>query len=103
MNPSGLGFKPNTRALLEDIYFHIEPVEAITSDFLIPSCCHSTAAAVDRSGFWGALTGMLKRRRQQRLSTVEDGIYLEDIDSDSMDPEELSQFFPSRYELLCLV
>lgn len=67
----------------------------------IPACFHSTAAVggagVDRSGFWGALTGMLKRRRQQRLSTVEDGIYLEDIDSDSMDPEELSQFFPSRY------
>ena len=55
------------------------------------------AAPVDRSGFWGALTGILKRKRRQRLSTVEDGIYLEDIDSDSMDPEELSQFFPSRY------
>ena len=64
----------------------------------VRACCHSAAvAAVDRRGFWGALTGMLKRRRQQRLSTVEDGIYLEDIDSDSMDPEELSQFFPSRY------
>lgn len=48
----------------------------------------------DRSGFWSALTRMLKRRRSQRFSSAEDGIYLDDIDYESMDPEELSKFFP---------
>lgn len=52
--------------------------------------------AADRTGFWSALTGMLKRRHSRRFSSVEDGIYLEDIDYESMDPEELSKFFPSR-------
>ena len=59
--------------------------------------CTRAAAEVDRTGFWGALTGILKRHKREQMSTAEDGIYLEDIDSDSMDPEELSQFFPSRY------
>ena len=52
-------------------------------------------ANVDRTGFWGALTGILKRRKRRRFSSIEDGIYLDDIDPD-MDPEELSKFFPSR-------
>ncbi len=51
---------------------------------------------MDRRGFWGALTGILKRRNTYRTTLMEDGIYLDDIDYDSMDPEELSKFFPSR-------
>lgn len=50
----------------------------------------------DRSGFWKSLTGILQRRHTRRFSSVEDGIYLDDIDYESMDPEELSKFFPSR-------
>ncbi len=49
-------------------------------------------ANVDRRGFWSALIGMVKRKHQHN----EDGIYLEDIDYESMDPDELSKFFPSR-------
>ena len=58
------------------------------------SLCVS-AAPVDQPGFWGALTGMLRRRsKRRRFSSVEEGIYLDDIDDERMDPEELSQFFP---------
>lgn len=67
------------------------------SSTLCVCSCTCTAAEVDKTGFWGALTGILKRRRRERMSTAEDGIYLDEIDSDSMQPEELSQFFPSRY------
>lgn len=49
----------------------------------------------DRSGFWSAFTRILKRRHSRRFS-VEDGIYLDDIDYESMDPEELSKFFPHK-------
>ena len=49
---------------------------------------------VDRPGFWGALTGILRRRKHPRFSSVEDGVYLDDLDGESMDPEELSKFFP---------
>lgn len=51
---------------------------------------------VDPTGFWGALTGILRRRQYQRFVSMEDGIYLDDIDYESMDPEELSKFFPRR-------
>ena len=54
------------------------------------------SANVDPTGFWGALTRILKRRHYQRFVSIEDGIYLDDIDYASMDPEELSKFFPSR-------
>lgn len=58
--------------------------------------CELTRAAsvVDRPGFWGALTGILRRRKHPRFSSVEDGVYLDDLDGESMDPEELSKFFP---------
>ncbi len=56
-------------------------------------------ASVDSRGFWGALTGILKRRNTQRKASMEKGMYLDDFDYDSMDPDELSKFFPSRWEV----
>ena len=56
------------------------------------SCC----PGADRTGFWNALTRILKRRHSRRFSSIEDGIYLDDIDYESMDPEELSKFFPPK-------
>ncbi|XP_064382540.1 phosphatidate phosphatase LPIN2-like [Halichondria panicea] len=52
-------------------------------------------ASVDRRGFWSALAGILKRRNTQRKASMENGMYLDDFDYDSMDPDELSKFFPS--------
>ena len=66
----------------------------ITSVSVIEYGIHHTAT-VDSTGFWSTLAGMLKRRNRHRYSSMEDGIYLEDIDYESMDPEELSKFFPS--------
>ena len=56
----------------------------------------SSSSNVDRPGFWGALTGMLKMRQYKRMESLEDGMYLDDIDSETMDPVELSKFFPSK-------
>ena len=51
----------------------------------------------DRSGFWSALTRMLQRKHSNRFSSsMEDCIYLDDIDYESMDPDELSEYFPAR-------
>ena len=46
-------------------------------------------------GFWGALTGMLRLSHRRRYS-LEEGIYLDAIDDQSMDPQQLSQFFPQQ-------
>ena len=64
--------------------------------FLLPSLSLfslSPPAPVDRAGFWGTLTGMLKRRKKRY--SLEDGVYLDDLNDETMDPEELSKFFPS--------
>ena len=55
----------------------------------------SSSESVDRPGFWGALTGMLKMRQYRRIVSQEDGIYLDDIDTETMDLDELSKFFPN--------
>ncbi len=65
-------------------------------------CAHMTlpvpVAHEDRSSLWTALTGIIRRRypKRRRFSSVEDGVYLEDLGRD-MDPEELSRFFPARW------
>ena len=60
---------------------------------LPPSLHYFPPASVDRTGFWGTLTGMLKRRKKRY--SLEDGVYLDDLNDETMDPEELSKFFPS--------
>jgi len=51
-------------------------------------------ASVDRAGFWGTVTSYLKREKKRGIS-VEGGVYLDDLDDETMDPEEMSKFFPS--------
>ena len=54
---------------------------------------HMSAATDRHPGIWEAITGMLRRKKQRRYS-IEEGIYLDDINDEGMDPEKLSQFFP---------
>ena len=46
----------------------------------------------DRQGFWAKLTAML--RKKKRISSVEDGIYLDELDAVNLDPQEVNKFFP---------
>ena len=52
------------------------------------------SASVDRAGFWGTVTSYLKREKKHGIS-VEGGVYLDDLDDETLDPEEMSKFFPS--------
>ena len=54
------------------------------------------SATEEQPVFWGALTGMIRQRKRLRLSSK--GIYLDDINDERMDPEQLSQFFPPLCE-----
>ena len=58
-------------------------------------------AVVDRQGFWGALTGMLRKKRR-RFSNVEDGIYLDDLDQANLHSHEVNKFFPAPNPLVAV-
>lgn len=51
----------------------------------------------DQRGIWGKLTGILRKKKRRRYSSIEEGVYLDDLSQGFVDQEEVLKFFPDRH------
>ena len=50
---------------------------------------------VPRYSLWGAIRGIWSRKERRRFSSIEEGIYLDDLDNGVMGDEERALYLPS--------
>jgi phosphatidate phosphatase LPIN len=46
---------------------------------------------------WGTLAGILRKKKRRRFSSIEDGIYLDELDGGNFNEEEIAKYFPKPH------